>query len=79
MAADQLAASGKYKEYKVGPSQLSELPPGAVVVWRKTNKSPHGHISIALGNEKEASDHVSNQIISLRGDNGYRVFMPNLN
>ena len=76
MAADQLTASGKFKEVSVSPEQLKELPPGAVVVWGKTAESPHGHISVALGNGQEASDHVQSQMTSLRGHRNYRVFMP---
>ena len=75
-AANQLAKSSKFKEVKVSSSQLDSLPPGAIVVWGKTGKSPHGHISIALGNGKEASDHVSNQLESLRGASNFRVFLP---
>ena len=78
MAADQLKNSGKYTEHQVAASQLPSLPAGAIVVWRKTGASPHGHISVALGNGKEASDHVANQMTSLRGDTGFRVFMPKL-
>ena len=50
MAADQLKNSGKYTEHSVAASQLPSLPAGAIVVWRKTAASPHGHISVALGN-----------------------------
>ena len=78
MAADQLKNSGKYTEHSVAASQLPSLPAGAIVVWRKTAASPHGHISVALGNGKEASDHIANQMTSLRGDTGFRVFMPKL-
>lgn len=76
MAADQLAASDRFQEVQVSPDQLTELPPGAVVVWGRTDASPHGHISVALGNGQEASDHVQSQITSLRGASNYRVFVP---
>lgn len=75
-AADQLAGSGKFREVQASPAQLRDLPPGAVVVWGRTDRSPHGHISVALGNGQEASDHVQNQITSLRGATNYRVFVP---
>ena len=78
MAADQLARSHKYTEHNVLASQLRSLPAGAIVVWRKTAASPDGHISVALGNGQEASDHIAQQLTSLRGDSGFRVFMPNL-
>lgn len=77
MAADQIAASGRFQEVEVSPENLTQLPPGAVVVWGQTDASPHGHISIALGDGREASDHVQNQITSLRGATNYRVFIPN--
>ena len=78
MAADQLASrTSQFTEIKgLTSSQLPHLPAGAIVVWGKTTASPHGHISVALGNGKEASDHVSNQITSLRGASNFRVFMP---
>lgn len=76
MAADQLARSGRFREVRVSPDQLRNLPPGAVVVWGRTGASPHGHISVALGNGREASDHVQNQMTSLRGYQNFRVFIP---
>lgn len=77
MAADQLAGMpDKFQEVSVSPDQLDDLPRGAVVVWGKTGASPHGHISVALGDGREASDHVQNQITSLRGASNYRVFIP---
>jgi hypothetical protein len=76
MAADQLAASSRFEEIRVSRDQLAKLPAGAVVVWGKTDASPHGHISVALGDGREASDHVSSQLTSLRGAENYRVFMP---
>ncbi len=77
MAADQLARSDRFREVQVSPAQLRELPPGAVVVWGRTDRSPHGHISVALGDGREASDHIAQQITSLRGASNYRVFIPN--
>jgi hypothetical protein len=76
MAANQLAVSGKFKELKVGNSELDKLPAGSVVVWGKTPKSPNGHISIALGDGREASDHIAGQLTNLRGYSNYRVFLP---
>ncbi|MDO5437344.1 MAG: hypothetical protein Q4F80_04010 [bacterium] len=40
---------------------LTNLPAGAIVVWENSGSHPHGHISIALGNGQEASDHIQNQ------------------
>lgn len=77
MAADQLAAMpDKFQEVSVSPDELRNLPRGAVVVWGQTGASPHGHISVALGDGREASDHVQSQITSLRGASNYRVFIP---
>ena len=77
MAADQLAAMpDKFQEVQVSPNELRNLPRGAVVVWGKTGSSPHGHISVALGDGREASDHIQSQITSLRGATNYRVFIP---
>lgn len=74
MAADQLAKNSKFREVKVQPQDLKKLPAGAVVVWNKGAGHPHGHISIALGNGKEASDKIRNQITNY--GTGVRVFLP---
>lgn len=76
MAAPQLARNPQFQEMKgVRPNQLSELPAGAVVVWNRSGKHPHGHISVALGDGREVSDRIRQQI------EGYgtavRVFIPN--
>lgn len=76
MAAPILSRNANFKEIKVKPNDLKKLAPGSVVVWGKTAASPDGHISVALGNGKEASDHVSNQLTSLRGYTNFRVFTP---
>ena len=76
-AADQLAKRKEFKEIKgLKGGDLKKLPPGAVVVWGKSPASPHGHISVALGGGKEASDFIGNQMTSLRGYSNFRVFMP---
>jgi hypothetical protein len=75
MAADQLAKNPKVKEVKVAQSELTRLPAGAIVVWDKGNGHPHGHISIATGDGKEASDLMRNQITNY--GTSFRVFMPN--
>ena len=74
MAADQLAKSPKFREVKVDPKDLAKLPAGAVVVWNKGAGHEHGHISIALGNGKEASDKLRTQITNY--GTSCRVFMP---
>ena len=72
-AADQLRASSWFTEVSVG--DLRQLPAGAVVVWGR-GSSAHGHISIALGNGREASDHVANQMTYHYGGAPARVFYP---
>lgn len=74
MAADQLAKSGKFREVRVEPSKLKSLPAGAVVVWNRGNGHEHGHISVALGNGREASDVPREQITSY--GTSVRVFLP---
>ena len=74
MAAEQLAA--RKDLFREVPAQdLANLPPGAVVVWGKGN-SDSGHISIALGNGQEASDHIDRQMQSHYGGAPARVFLP---
>lgn len=74
MGADQLARNPKFREISVKPQDLPKLPAGAVVVWNKGSGHPHGHISIALGNGKEASDKIRNQITNY--GTSVRVFIP---
>lgn len=74
MAADQLAKNPKFREVQVNPKDFAKLPAGAVVVWNRGNGHQHGHISIALGNGKEASDKLRNQITNY--GTSARVFLP---
>lgn len=74
MGADQLAKNPKFREVSVPADQLKSLPPGAVVVWNKGPGHPHGHISIALGDGREASDKIRNQITNY--GTSHRVFIP---
>lgn len=76
MAAGILAKSSRFTEVNVPAKDLKKLPAGAVVVWGKTAKSPHGHISVALGDGREASDHIDTQRTQLRGYTNVRVFLP---
>ena len=73
MAADQLSNSSWF--FEVSVSDLRQLPAGAVVVWGK-GSSPHGHISVALGDGREASDHVTSQMLHHYGGAGARIFYP---
>lgn len=75
-AADQLARNKNFHEAKgLSRQELRELPPGATVVWNRGKGRPHGHISIAQGNGREASDVMRNQIVNY--PTSYRVFLPN--
>lgn len=88
MAADILASDeglgANFVEVEVDRSELSSLPAGAVVVWNNnangggSNVSQagkiHGHISIALGDGRESSDHIQSQIVNR--DATFRVFYP---
>ena len=73
MAADQLANHPRFTEVR-GVS-LPSLPAGAVVVWGR-GTSAHGHISIALGDGREASDHIAQQMTYHYGGAPARVFYP---
>ena len=72
-AADQFAASPHF--YEVWGKDLRTLPAGAVVVWGK-GRSRSGHISVALGNGQEASDHIASQMTYHYGGAPARVFLP---
>lgn len=74
MGADQLARSPKFKEATVSRNDLKSLPAGAVVVWDKCPGHQHGHISIALGDGREASDHIQSQMTNYGPR--FRVFIP---
>lgn len=75
MAADYLAVNQHFKEIFVSVPELTELPAGAIVVWGK-GSSRSGHISIADGNGKEISDHISPQMLAHYGGAPARVFLP---
>ena len=87
-AAEVLASNkgigAHFREVQVSRRELSRLPAGAIVVWNNNARGGgsnvtragkvHGHISIALGNGMESSDHISNQIVNR--DAQFRVFLP---
>ena len=72
-AADQFAASNHF--YEVWGRDLRTLPAGAIVVWGQ-GSSRSGHISVALGNGQEASDHIASQMTYHYGGAPSRVFLP---
>ena len=75
MAADQLAKNDKFREVKIDGKDLAKLPAGAVVVWDRGNGHQHGHISISLGDGREASDKIRKQTTTSYGTS-FRVFLP---
>jgi hypothetical protein len=72
-ALPDLQKSNKVKEISVGKDQLDKLPAGAIVVWDKGAGLPYGHISIALGDGREASSKLRQQ---LHLNTSYHVFIP---
>lgn len=74
MAADQLAQHPKVQEIKVSREQLTSLPAGAIVVWDKCGNRRHGHISVSLGEGREASDVYRKQLTEYGPR--FRVFIP---
>jgi len=85
--AEQLANNPRFREVNISASDLSNLPRGAVVVWGRSSAKPYGHVSVALGGGREASDHIQRQITGGRYGtdfgNGpdpqgrqFRVFLP---
>jgi predicted chitinase len=84
--AEQLAKNPRFKEISVSPDQLKQLPRGAVLVWGRSAEKPYGHVTVALGNGREASDHIQNLITrgaygsdwgnGTTGGSNVRVFIP---
>lgn len=75
MAAGQLARHAKMAEVKgLSTGELPKLPAGAVVVWNRGNGHLHGHISVSLGDGREASDVIRPQ--STDYGTSFRVFVP---
>ena len=68
-----LAKDDRFREVQVSKNQLDKLPPGAIVVWDKGQGMPYGHVSIALGDGREASDRLRQQS---HYSTNFRVFMP---
>ncbi len=76
MAAEYLQSDPRFEQVNVSPERLPQLPPGWIVVWGQSPLSPHGHISVSLGNGLEASDHINQQLTHLRGYTNVQVFRP---
>jgi hypothetical protein len=85
--AEQLERNPRFREVNLSASDLPNLPRGAVIVWGRSSAKPWGHVAVALGDGREASDHIQRQITGGRYGtdfgNGpdpqgrqFRVFLP---
>jgi LysM repeat protein len=85
--AEMLARDPHFREANISASDLPNLPRGAVIVWGRSGAKPYGHVAVALGDGREASDHIQRQITGGRYGtdfgNGpdpqgrqFRVFLP---
>ena len=68
-----LRQSRLLQEVQIQKAQLLQLPPGALVVWDKGPGLIHGHISVALGDGREASSTVRTQ---LQLNSNFWIFLP---
>jgi peptidoglycan hydrolase-like protein with peptidoglycan-binding domain len=85
--AEMLARDPHFREVNLSAGDLPNLPRGAVIVWGRSGAKPYGHVAVALGDGREASDHIQRQITGGRYGtdfgNGpdpqgrqFRVFLP---
>jgi peptidoglycan hydrolase-like protein with peptidoglycan-binding domain len=85
--AEQLERNPRFREVNLSASDLPNLPRGAVIVWGRSASKPYGHVAVALGDGREASDHIQRQITGGRYGTDYgngpdpqgrqfRVFLP---
>lgn len=78
MAADDLSngvgVGAHFKEVSVSRDDLPSLPAGCIIVWGPTSSNIHGHISICLGDGRESSDHISDQMTTYSDE--YHVYIP---
>lgn len=78
MAADDLSngvgVGAHFKEVSVSRDDLASLPAGCIIVWGPTASNQHGHISICLGDGRESSDHISDQMTTYSDE--YHVYIP---
>ena len=66
--------ASQFEEVSVDRNELSSLPAGAIVVWDRDPNNQWGHISIALGDGRESSDHIATQMTQRNAQ--YHVFIP---
>jgi len=79
----QLDKDKRFVKVNATDEQMKHLPPGAIVVHNNNPayKGPglggqYGHVSVALGNGMEASDHISKQMIHHYAGGGRSVYYP---
>jgi peptidoglycan hydrolase-like protein with peptidoglycan-binding domain len=60
--AEQLEGNPRFREVQLSSADLPNLPRGAVIVWGRSSAKPYGHVAVALGDGREASDHIQRQI-----------------
>lgn len=75
MVSRQLSQHPDFREVNVPPTNLKDLPPGAVVVWNRSLESPNGDISIALGDGREVGAEVQETRGLGEAAIGYRAFI----
>ncbi len=74
--ADILSQNPNFKEIKVSGNEIDKLPAGCVVVYPQGDagySKDFGHVEVALGNGKAASDFVNKHV---KDSNNARVFVP---
>ncbi|HEY9885796.1 MAG TPA: hypothetical protein V6C96_00910, partial [Vampirovibrionales bacterium] len=78
MAKDQLKANPNFENITSShEDNLNKLPAGAIVVFNKNGRRPHGHIAISLGDGREASDKIREQLTpESYGTTLSGIFMP---
>ncbi len=66
--------ASQFQEVSVSREDLKSLPAGTIVVWDRSAGHQWGHISIALGDGRESSDHITTQMTNRNAE--YHVFIP---
>lgn len=75
MAVNTLGNSKNFQRVNIeNKKDLINLPAGCIIVWNKSEGHPYGHITVTLGNGKEASDHVQDLITNRNAE--FAVFVP---
>ena len=72
-----LSNNKNFKKVNVSSDNLRNLPAGCVVVWDRCAGHPHGHITVTLGDNKSASDHLESKVAQMHTN--FCVFVPTNN